>query len=182
MNLAQCIGIFLSLYAYMNPGSEVSFPGPESAWKSLHTDSSQDLIGKFSIFVSLNPSKTASQAFNIVNEARPVSWSMIWPGVCNYFGLKGVGPDPTNDGPLGADWVTAKEASWKPWLEEKGLKEDVIRSTDWGIMHGCMDLSTFDRQFDVSRAREIGFAESIDTVKSYHIAFDRMKAAKIIAT
>lgn len=40
--------------------------------------------------------------------------------------------------------------------------------------------SMFDRDFDLGEARKIGFTESVDHVKGYHIAFDRMKAAKII--
>jgi len=42
------------------------------------------------------------------------------------------------------------------------------------------EYSTFDRDFDISEARRIGFTESVDHVKGYHIAFDRMRAAKII--
>ena len=40
--------------------------------------------------------------------------------------------------------------------------------------------STFDRHFDLTEARSIGFNESVDHVKGYHIAFDRMRARKII--
>lgn len=44
------------------------------------------------------------------------------------------------------------------------------------------EYSTFDRQFDLGEARRIGFRESEDHVKGYHVAFDRMRAAKIIPT
>jgi len=37
-----------------------------------------------------------------------------------------------------------------------------------------------DRQYDLSRIREVGFEENIDTVKGYHLVFDRMRKAKII--
>lgn len=42
------------------------------------------------------------------------------------------------------------------------------------------EYSTFDRDFDLGEARSIGFTESVDHVKGYHVAFDRMRAAKII--
>jgi hypothetical protein len=35
----------------------------------------------------------------------------------------------------------------------------------------------FDRQYDLSKARSVGFKETIDTVKGYTMAFDRMRAA-----
>lgn len=40
--------------------------------------------------------------------------------------------------------------------------------------------STFDRHYDLGEARKIGFTESVDHLKGYYIAFDRMRAAKII--
>ena len=47
-------------------------------------------------------------------------------------------------------------------------------------MYDRGEYSTFDRDFDFSEARRIGFKESLDHVKGYHVAFDRMRAAKII--
>lgn len=42
------------------------------------------------------------------------------------------------------------------------------------------EFSTFDRQYDLTEARKIGFTESVDPVEGYRVAFDRMRAAKII--
>jgi hypothetical protein len=81
------------------------------------------------------------------------------------------------------------------WVENGGFGEDLL-----GVYDGCYvsvlfliiegdllikwrdrgEYSTFDRNFDISEARRIGFKESVDHVKGYHIAFDRMRAAKII--
>jgi hypothetical protein len=38
----------------------------------------------------------------------------------------------------------------------------------------------FDRQYDLSRARSVGFDEQIDTSEGYFISWDRMRAAKIL--
>jgi hypothetical protein len=38
---------------YLGPRAEVVFPGSEVAWRALHSEGSQDLIGKFTIFTSL---------------------------------------------------------------------------------------------------------------------------------
>jgi hypothetical protein len=81
------------------------------------------------------------------------------------------------------------------WVENGGFGEDLL-----GVYDGCYvsvlvltfegdllikwrergEYSTFDRNFDISEARRIGFKESIDHAKGYHVAFDRMRAAKII--
>lgn len=38
----------------------------------------------------------------------------------------------------------------------------------------------FDREFDLTRSREVGFSVEIDTVEGYIIAWERMRAAKIL--
>lgn len=38
----------------------------------------------------------------------------------------------------------------------------------------------FDRQYDLSRSREVGFSEEIDTVEGYIKAWERMRDAKIL--
>ncbi len=38
----------------------------------------------------------------------------------------------------------------------------------------------FNREYDLSKAREVGFHEEVDTVEGYRIAFERMKNAKIL--
>jgi hypothetical protein len=47
------------------------------------------------IYASLHPELTAGKSFNIADVDYSVSWSMVWPGITAYFGLKGVGPLPT---------------------------------------------------------------------------------------
>lgn len=47
-------------------------------------------------------------------------------------------------------------------------------------MHAITERLTFDRQYDLSACREVGFEEKIDTLKGYELAFERMRIAKVI--
>ena len=38
----------------------------------------------------------------------------------------------------------------------------------------------FNREYDLSKARKVGFNEEIDTAKGYILAFGRLREAKII--
>lgn len=49
-----------------------------------------------------------------------------------------------------------------------------------GLAKSRKAFSEFDRTFDFGEARRIGFTESVDPVEGYRIAFDRMRAAKIL--
>lgn len=50
----------------------------------------------------------------------------------------------------------------------------------WAVLYFIMDKTDFDRQYDLIKTRSVGFKESIDTVKGYTTAFDRMRATKVI--
>jgi len=62
--------------------------------------------------------------------------------------------------------VKSRSADWEAWMREKQLKEKVLDNTCLGFM--------------TTLARSVDFAERMDHVHGYHLAFDRMRAAKII--
>ena len=98
-------------------------------------------------------------------------------GICAYFGLKGIGPASIT---TGAIWVQKHKDRWGQWVEENGPKKRALEATIWDFMSGVMRSITFDRQYDLSACREIGFHDTIPTVQGYTVAFDKMRAAKII--
>ncbi|KAJ9609946.1 hypothetical protein H2200_006275 [Cladophialophora chaetospira] len=179
MNLAQGLAFYLTLYREVHgAGAKVPFPGAEHGYRHKHTDTFQDLAAKMEIYAALNPEKCGSgRAFNIAN-GDVVTWADKWPGVCAYFGLEGIGPKSTFEPP--ADFVEKNIGSWKNLVNRKGLKPRNPAAYFWPFLDFLMDKAFFDRQYDLSAARAVGFTDTIDTVKSYHITFDRMKAARII--
>ncbi|KAK4545423.1 hypothetical protein LTR36_002773 [Oleoguttula mirabilis] len=182
MNLAEPIALYCSLWKSLETSDEIPFPGTTTTYTSLHSDCSQDLVARIHIFASLHPEKTGGEAYNIADADVSNSWEAVWPGIAAYFGLKGVGPPP-NGQLAGEPWVKSRSPVWEKWTAEKQLKPKVLESTCWGFMTILAnDYATFDRSFDISKARSIGFDERRDHVQSYHIAFDRMRDARIIPT
>lgn len=178
MNLAQAIGLWLAMVrSFEGIGREVNFPGNEKAYKALHTDTSQDILAQFHIYASLNPEAVSKKAFNIA-DGDVVTWEQVWPGVCHWFGLKGVGPDPSKK--TGAEWVQEQKGQWGSWVKENRLNEGALEATSWEFMSAIMGAITFDRQYDLSACREVGFQEKTETVKGYTRAFERMRVARII--
>jgi hypothetical protein len=45
-----------------------------------------------------------------------------WPIICEFFGLKGVGPPEGESGPQPGEFVQAHLAEWEKMAKENGLK------------------------------------------------------------
>ena len=160
-------------------GAEVGFPGIEASWKALHSDTFQDVLARFHIYASLAPEKVSEKAINIADEI--TSWENVWPGICSYFGLKGVGPgqSPANKA-LGVQWMMDHQAEWGQWVDQNGLKKGSVETSSWEMMAMVTGYGVFDREVDLSLSKDVGFQEQASTVAGYHLAFDRMRKAKII--
>ncbi|KAJ5543896.1 hypothetical protein N7494_005175 [Penicillium frequentans] len=180
--MAQTMGIYLGLYrALEGAGARVAFPGNDTTWRLLSTDSNQDIIARFCIFSSLQSrEKVHMRAFNIADSATPVSWSERWPILAAYFGLEGVGPDDANLHPT--EYIDQHWHELQALCHQRGLREDIIYKSmhNTGSRMGSLRLMDFDRPFNLGRARSIGFEEVITTKESWYIAFDRVRDTKIM--
>lgn len=133
MNLAEPLGLFLSLWKSLSSSTEVPFPGSEEAWTHIHTDVSSSQLARFHIYVSLHPEKTAGKAFNIADVDEGTTWKDTWPGIAAYFGLKGVGPAVKGE-LTGYPWVETQKDKWETWTKENGLRPKVLETTPWDFM------------------------------------------------
>ena len=180
MNLAQCLALFLSFYAWKEgKGAEVVFPGSEKAWEAKHSDTHQDILAKFHIWSALHPEQVQGKAFNVA-DGEIVTWADVWPGICAWFGLKGVGPTTTSSQELGGSYVSAHQSLWSEFEKSNGLRDGAMAATGWWFMDAIMTKIEFDRQYDLSRSREVGFEEKIDTTDGYVLSFERMRKGGVI--
>ena len=70
--------------------------------------------------------------------------------------------------------------TWKLLAKKHGLKEAVVDEQNWAFVHFMLVQFDFDRQYDLSRSREVGFVEEIDTAEGYFISWERMRKTKIL--
>jgi len=132
MNIAEPLALYLSLWKSLSPTLPVPFPGTKDSYRHLQSNISSDQLGRFHIFASLHPDKTAGKAFNIADVDEGLSWQMVWPGITSYFGLEAAGP--VEGGMSGEEWVMSKKMVWDSWTRDKGLREKVLDRTCWGFM------------------------------------------------
>ncbi|RSL43304.1 hypothetical protein CEP51_016379 [Fusarium floridanum] len=180
MNVAQSLGLFLSYYRSMKgAGAECVFPGTPDSWTALRTESAQDLVAHIHIHVSLHTDKTSGRSFN-VGDGDPVSWELTWPVLCEYFGLKGVGPLAQKEGEIyGIEWLMAQKESWPDWTQEQGLRKNALEDMQWDILQMILTLPV-RIDYDLGASREIGFREILKPGEGYMVAFDRLREAQLL--
>lgn len=178
MNVAQGLGFYLSLFQEVHgAGAECTYPGTVAGYRSRHTDSSQDIIAQMEIFAALEPEKCGGgRAFNVA-DGDVVTWADVWGGICAYFDLKGA--PPTEDTDTAGTFISKHVDRWPGVVERKGLESMDLLAHNWWFVERILQIP-FDRQFDLSSAREVGFKETVDTTRGYTLVFDRMRQAKMI--
>ena len=183
MNLAQSLALFLSFYASRVPtGTHVPYPGPLAAYTARHSDISQSRLARFHIFASLHPDATKGQGFNVGDEDVGTSWAEKWPVLVGEFGLVGDGPlaDP-NTPPFNIqEYMEEHHGDWSAWVAQEGLKEGALEGTDFGFLMMFMGRAVFGREYDLAKARGIGWEERGVAVDGYLEAFGLMRRAGII--
>ena len=179
MNCAQGLGLWLSLAREVyGTGAKIPFPGTPKSWKNKHTDTFQDILGRMDIYAAVNHDKCGNGGTFNCADGEVVSWSDLWAGICADFGLEGTLPGEESYSIEG--FVKKHSETWEHMVEKHGLKEGIMENFSWLFLYFVMTVADFDRQYDLSSARAVGFAETIDTVKGYTTAFSRMREAKII--
>ncbi|KAK7189133.1 uncharacterized protein CC84DRAFT_833446 [Paraphaeosphaeria sporulosa] len=177
--LAQTLALYLSLYRSVEgEGAKVPFPGTEKSWVNKYNESPQDMVAHFSIYASLHPEKTASQSFNVGGQED--NWKGKWPVICDYFGLKGTGPE--ENAPQPGAYIAAHRKEWDELEQKENLKKGSVDSdiTHPGFQYYIMTMFDFDRQMSMEASHKVGYTEEIKTPETWKIAFDRMRQAKVI--
>ncbi|KAL5336870.1 hypothetical protein BJX70DRAFT_371360 [Aspergillus crustosus] len=181
---------YLALYRFVHgAGSKVSFPGTAQNFVYTFTESSQDIIARSEIYLSVTkPNEAHGEGFNIADTATPASWSVKWPILAEYFGLEGAGPVERNtdgENESGAEWGELDkwwdehQHQYLRFRNEYGLRERVIDRATWMFVKGGFVLLDRDRELSLDKIRGLGFTEEWPAGKGHYLAFDQMAAEKI---
>jgi hypothetical protein len=176
MNIALPLGLFFTLWKTVHgAGSSIPYPGPTVAYERTNTETPMGANARFQIFASLQGEKTHAQAYNI--GAPTSTYAEKWPLMAAEFGLVGVGP--VSEGGMDiADWVGKHKYVWNGIERQHGLKASILESAGWGFL--VMLFIPFNRDYDISKSREIGFKEQMDVISAYKEAWGMMVQAKLL--
>lgn len=181
--LAQTLAVYCSLFrAVEGEGSECPYPGSSECWVAQFNNSSQDMVARFSIYASLNPKLTGGHSINVADNDKPSSWSEIWPVICQWFKLRGVGPREDSVPP--AEYLKLHKTKWSDLVAEHKLAKDVLEvesgPSKGGFQYHIMTELDFDRQLDLELCRKSGFLDRVEMHRSWWHTFERLRQARRI--
>ncbi|VUC26776.1 unnamed protein product [Clonostachys rosea] len=156
----------------------IPFPGTTQGYNATFTDTSQDILAKMEIFAALNPEKCGNGAVINVADGPTMTWARLWPRLCEHFGLVGTGPE--DNGMSIQDFVGKHKHAWLGIAKRHGLSERMAENMNWAFIQFVLVDFDFDREYDLTYSRKLGFTEKVDTVQSYTTAWERMRQAKIL--
>lgn len=179
MNLSQGIALYLAIYREVHgQGAKVKWPGTEKSWKCKHSDTSQGILARMEIYTATHIDRCGDGGIFNVADGKTVTWEDVWPKLCDDFGL--IGEEPASQIKSMEQFVKSHIDVWKKLADKYGLKEDVVEEQNWPFVHFMLVQFDFDRQYDLSRSRRVGFHEVVDTVGSYLKAWEKMRRARIL--
>lgn len=181
MNFLEPVALYLALYRFVNgPGAAVPFPGTHKSFTYLYTDSSQDIISKSEIYLSVIKTNEANgEAFNIADMATPGPWSTKWLMLAEYFGLTGT--EPIVDGWGDIDkWWNEHQADYQKMCETYGLQRRTISESAWIFVKAGMTMLDRNRQMSLDKIRDIGFTEELPVGQGHYVTLDRMVDERLL--
>lgn len=181
MTYVEPLALYLALYRFIHgPGAVVKFPGTVSNFNYTYTDSSQDVIARAEIFLSVQkPGEANGEAFNVADTATPGPWSVKWSIVAAYFGLEGAGPGDLGWGAID-EWWSAHHEEYQEMCDKFGLKKRNIARETWVLFKCGFTLLDRDRELSLDKIRGLGFVEERKVGEGHTLSFDRMAALKVI--
>ncbi|KAF2138298.1 uncharacterized protein K452DRAFT_91584 [Aplosporella prunicola CBS 121167] len=184
-SLATILGVFLTMYKEIEgAGAQCPFPGTVKSWDAKSNDSSSDMIARQTLHLSLTlPPDRKGEAFNVADSRSCETWSSKWPQLCAYFGLKGTPPAEEGQSIEVRAYIQMNLAKRREMEKKYGLRSGIVASelTMRGFEYFLLTGFDFDRQYDMSKMYEsTGFSEEREVMDAWGVAFDRMRAARMI--
>lgn len=180
-NYVEPLALYLALYRHVNgAGAPVPFPGAMKNYFLISTDSSQDVVARAAIYLSVvKPGEADGEAFNVGDSAEPGSWTRKWPILAEYFGLQGTGPAQDGWGNPDA-WWSEHQDQYGDMCREYGLQPRTISAESWQFFKVPFTLLDRDREASLDKIRSLGFVEEVVVGQGYCLALDRLAEARYI--
>ncbi|OQE24005.1 hypothetical protein PENFLA_c010G10856 [Penicillium flavigenum] len=183
MTYVEPLALYLTLYRHVNgPGASVAFPGSYTNYTHTFTASSQDIIARSELYLSVEkPDRAHGEAFNTADNAIPASWALVWPKMCEYFGLRGEGASPEDKGFKDIDkWWFAHQDDYKKMCKEYGLHPREIPEATWTFLSVGFGFLCRNRELSLDKIRSVGFTEEYPVAYGYFQVFERLTHEEII--
>ncbi len=172
MNLIMVVAIYASISKALN--LPLRHPGSVANMKAIYQTTDTAHLAKAAVWMSTD-ARCQGEAFNITN-GDLFRWSNMWPAIADYFEMEVAPPQHINLERMMAD----KAGLWAEIVQQHGLQDIAFdQLVSW--RHGDFVFTPeFDVASSMTKARQYGFHDVVDSKAMFHALFDELRANRII--
>ncbi len=176
IDYARSAGLLIAGYAAVQRelGLALDFPGTASGFQVRTQFTDTALLARAIEWMAIEP-RCANQSFNVVNGDYP-RWSDLWPRIAKNFGLRAGVPRNLKL----ADYMADKGAVWDTIVSEHGLRPTKLNAIALWPYGDYLFGPEWDIESAMTKARALGFNETLDTGTMFARHFAQYRAEKII--
>jgi len=152
----------------------LAYPGTAKSFLARTQFTWVPMLARAAVWMAQTP-RCANQSYNIVNGDAP-RWADLWPRFAEYFGVECGGAEPVRL----ADEVHEHEAVWQALVDRHRLRRTTLASSVLWPYADYLFKPEWDIISAMSKARRDGYAESVDSARTFIDLFDRFRSDKII--
>jgi nucleoside-diphosphate-sugar epimerase len=172
MNLATVIAVYATLSKEL--GMPLCHPGTPGNYNALYQCTDAEHLSKAIIWMATEP-ECANQAFNITN-GDYFRWKDMWPAIARYFKME-LGPQrhiKLNE------MMADKGPVWDRIVDKYGLKPYTYEEIVAWPYGDFVFTPEYDIMSDMTKARQYGFHNAVDTEDMFFRLFDEFRQNRII--
>ncbi|MEL6964796.1 MAG: SDR family oxidoreductase [Pseudomonadota bacterium] len=174
MNLVMVLAVYATISKAL--GLPLRHPGSRDNAKALFQVTDTAHLAKAVLWMSTSD-QAANQPFNITN-GDIFRWESMWPTFADYFGMD-LGEPQRIDLPL---MMADKAALWSQLVNEHGLQPIPFESLVGWNYGSFVFTPEFDVISSMTKARQFGFHDVIDSTSMFLRQFDQLRTERVIPT
>jgi len=155
-------------------GMALDFPGSAAAYNALTDMSDATHFARAMIHMATTPA-CANHAFNVTN-GEPIRWCNFWPRLARLYGLETGIVRPMKLG----HWMADKNPLWQRIVKKYGLEpRSIDEVAQWDFADFALNQG-YDVFYSMSKLRQAGFTESLDTEETFLAQIGQYREARLI--
>lgn len=172
MNLVMVLAVYASISKAL--GLPLRHPGTAANFHALYQCSDAGLLARAVVWMATEP-RCANQAFNITN-GDVFRWENLWPRIAEDFGMAVA---PQQHIRL-AEMMRDKAPVWDALVARHGLQPIAYEQAVSWAFGDTVFGSGFDMVSSMTKARQYGFAEVLDSEAMFLRLFAELRASRVI--
>ena len=172
----RSMGLVLSVYAAIQRelGLNLDFPGGAVGYEAHTQFTDVALLARAAAWMAAEP-LCGNQSFNVVNGDYP-RWCELWTRFASEFGLEAGAPRRFSI----AEYMADKGAVWDRIVAKHGLRRTRLHELVLWPYGDYQLRPHWDVMSSMSKARQLGFHETVDSHAMFVRQFEHYRAQKII--